>query len=101
MAWTTKKAKSKCYCMFCGSEIKWVRGKKQPGQDKAKSIPVEPRIIYFLPDSGGRAFVTKDGNERPGREAGDGLMGFSKHDCPIGPTRKVLSEKELKARQWA
>lgn len=100
MAWGNKKPKKKCYCAFCGKEIKWVRGKAESGE-KAKTIPVEPRNVYFLPSPGGKSFISPDGNVRTGRESSDGLLGFHRHDCPVGPSRKALSEKELKARQWA
>lgn len=96
MAWSSKKPKSKCTCMYCGKEIKWVRKK-----GAQRSTPVEVRNVYFLPDESGRDFITPDGNIRKGREAGDGLLGYFKHDCPMKPGPRVLSEKELLRRQWA
>lgn len=99
MAYRGQKTRTKCVCEYCGREIKWIRPK-----GSHRSIAVEPRNIFFLPDESGLEILMPDGNIRKGREAGDGLLGYFAHNCiekQIAFASSLPTENELVKRQWA
>lgn len=64
-------------CNNCGRMITFIKRKGQ------KSIPVEPRAEYFVPDdvAGTVVFVSEKGMVRKGRPATDGIKGYILHKC--------------------
>lgn len=66
-------------CKKCGQPILWIVTKQ------GKSMPCDPKQVFFLDGGGTSTFVTPDGETKRGRRAPDGpRMGYISHfaTCP-------------------
>lgn len=70
-------------CRGCGKEIMFIK------TEKGKTMPVDPKPVYFIPDErGSETYVMPGGKIERGREAniadGDSSIGYISHfsTCP-------------------
>ena len=62
-------------CGRCGKEIRFIRRKGM------KSLVVEKKTVFFVPDSYGEVQVISNGVMRRGTIVSDGLKGSILHNC--------------------
>lgn len=62
-------------CSRCGKDVAFVR------RTGKKSIVVNQKPIYFIPDDQGTENFIHDGVLRRGTKSQDGLLGYRMHEC--------------------
>lgn len=66
------------FCKGCGAQILWIR------TAAGKSMPCDPKVIFFTPGGGPETFVTSEGKTERGKRSRDGQIGYISHfaTCP-------------------
>lgn len=62
-------------CIKCGKEIRYIR------RAGMKSLIVEKRTVFFVPDTSGDMYFIHGGVMRKGSFSPDGLKGSILHNC--------------------